>query len=475
MIPFSYLSPNNLAGALATLPKKWGQTELLAGGTDLLALLKDEIVTPSCLVNIKKISGLGKLECDSKVGLTAGCLVRLNTLATDSRVGKMYPVLCEAIGDAASPQIRNMATIGGNLCQRPRCWYFRNGYGLLALDANGNSLVLNGDNRYHAILGNSGPAYFVSPSTIVPVLVTLGAQVTIAGQAGKRTIPLESFYRIPQKEGEREHDLAPNEIVMQLRIPPISRGARMAYYEVRQKHGFDWPAATATVLLAMKGRKVATACVVLGHVAPVPWRAKEAEAMLVGKKIDEKVADAAAIAALQPARSLGQNGYKIPIARVALRRAILQAAGTPVPPPHPAGANEGECDPLPHHAQQHKNLGPIRPRSFGNDVPQTEQRQSHGQHASLSHPQMPTRMKSLHVLTHAVRFDRTSPDLCPALTWKGQFTPAEHDPTVPSGSDHQYWCVFTQTCVGPDNGLVEPHLCSKQGRRCYKDAVKRLR
>ena len=337
MNPFTYSSPTNLRSVLNLLGQQWGKTEILAGGTDLLSLLKDDIVTPSQLVNIKRVGTLQSLTIDAGKGLRAGCLVTLDELARDRRVARLYPALALAINDAASPQIRNMATIGGNLCQRPRCWYFRNGYGLLALDANGESLVLKGDNRYHSILGSAGPAYFVSPSTIAPVLVALGATIAIAGPKGSRSISLEEFYRIPQKPGEREHDLGPNEIVIGLKVPPPASGSSATYYEVRQKHGFDWPLATATVSFRKKHDGVTDASVVLGHVAPVPWRSKEAEAALNGKVIDEQVASDASNAALQPARSLGQNGYKIQIARAALKRAILEAAGVKVPSIHPRG------------------------------------------------------------------------------------------------------------------------------------------
>ena len=337
MNPFTYSSPTDLPSALALLGKQWGGTEILAGGTDLLALLKDDILAPSQLVNIKKVGELQSLIVDSNKGLQAGCLITLDELAREKRVVQLYPALAMALNDAASPQIRNMATLGGNLCQRPRCWYFRNGYGLLALDANGDSMVLNGDNRYHAILGNTGPAYFVSPSTIAPVLVALGASIDIAGPKGSRSIPLEKFYRIPLRQGEREHDLAPNEMVVRLRLPPPAAGSSTSYYEVRQKNGFDWPVATATVSFQKNRDSVTDASVVLGHVAPVPWRSKEAEAILVGKVIDELVASDASNAALQPARNLGQNGYKIQVARIALKRAILEAAGVKVPSVHPRG------------------------------------------------------------------------------------------------------------------------------------------
>jgi xanthine dehydrogenase YagS FAD-binding subunit len=333
---FTYTSPPALQSALHLLSKGSGKAALLAGGTDLLALLKDDIVAPAQLINIKGIQSLHTLKIDRRTGLRAGCLTRLNELAGNKQINALYPALAVALGDAASPQIRNMATLGGNLCQRPRCWYFRNGYGLLALDASGKSLVLKGDNRYHAILGNAGPAYFVSPSTIAPVLVALGATIEIAGPKGSRSIALEEFYRIPQKQGHLEHDLAADEIVAFVNLPPPSQNSSSAYYEVRQKHGFDWPAATATVSLITKQKKIVKASVVLGSVAPIPWRSKEAESALSGQAVNEELATAASQAALQAAHNLGQNGYKIQIARVALRRAILQAAGLPVPPPHPS-------------------------------------------------------------------------------------------------------------------------------------------
>ena len=336
MNAFTYTSPPALQSALQLLRKGSGKAALLAGGTDLLALMKDDIVAPSQLINIKGIRSLHTLKIDRRTGLRAGCLITLNELAGNKQLLSLYPALALALGDAASPQIRNMATLGGNLCQRPRCWYFRNGYGLLALDASGKSLVLKGDNRYHAILGNAGPAYFVSPSTIAPVLVALGATVEIAGPKGSRSIALEEFYRIPQKQGDPEHALGTDEIVAFVNLPPPGPNSSTAYYEVRQKHGFDWPAATATVSLVTKNKKIAKASVVLGSVAPIPWRSKEAESALGGQVVNEAVATAASGAALQAARNLGQNGYKIQIARVALRRAILQAAGLPVPPPHPS-------------------------------------------------------------------------------------------------------------------------------------------
>jgi len=322
---FTYTSPTNLPSALSLLAKSWGTTEVLAGGTDLLALLKDDVLAPSQLVNIKGIGSLHALKIDQKTGLHAGCLIKLDELASNQQIAKLYPALAMALGDAASPQIRNMATLGGNLCQRPRCWYFRNGYGLLALDANGESLVLKGDNRYHAILGNDGPAFFVSPSTLAPLFIALRATVRLVGPNGKREVPLEKFYLIPKSETEREHDLKPNEIVTEVVIPLLA-GAKAATYEVRHKEAMEWPLALASVVLNMKGKTVSSARVLMGHVAPIPWRSTEAEAALVGKSISEEVAQAAGNAAVAGAKSLGRNGYKIQVARVAVKRAIMAAA-----------------------------------------------------------------------------------------------------------------------------------------------------
>lgn len=326
MNSFQYASPRSVQDALSLLGPNWGPTEILAGGTDLIALMKDYVVIPRRLVNIKKIAGISAVKFTPQKELRVGALVTLDELAKHPLVTKHYPTLALAISDAASPQIRNRATLGGNLCQRPRCWYFRNGYGLLALDAKGQSLVLKGDNRYHAILGNDGPAYFVSPSTVAPTLIAYGATVVLQGSKGARQVLLENFYVTPTKEAQREHDLRPSELLIEIRIPPAS-DRTTSYYEVRQKHGFDWPLATATVAVTMANNKVRNPLVILSHVAPVPWRSKEAEAVLAGQSLTPAVAAAAAQAAIKPAKSLGQNAYKIPIARAAVERCILQAAG----------------------------------------------------------------------------------------------------------------------------------------------------
>ena len=325
MRPFEYVSPSTTKQAASLLGTTWGQTEILAGGTDLLALMKEDVIAPKRLVNLKEIKELRGVSANGS-GLRIGALTTLVEIAENSTVKDKCPALAEAVQEAASPQIRNMATLGGNLCQRPRCWYFRNGLGLLPKDESGKDLVDIGDNRYHAILGNDGAAKFVSPSTIVPVLIAYGAKIRLEGPKGKRELPLEKFYVIPKTEKDREHDLLPNEIVTEV-VVPSSEGWRVAHYEIRQKAAFDWPLAVAAVALKTDGANVQAARVVLGHVAPTPWLSSEAETALKGQNLSEQTAQKAAEAALSGAKPLRQNGYKVQLARVAVRRAILKAAG----------------------------------------------------------------------------------------------------------------------------------------------------
>jgi len=324
MRPFEYASPATKEQAVGLLGTNWGQAEVLAGGTDLLALMKDDVVRPKRLVNIKEITELRGVTSNAK-GLRIGALATLGDLADHADVILHYPALADAANEAASPQIRNLATVGGNLSQRPRCWYFRGGFGLFPKDASGKDLVSDGENRFHAILGNDGPAKFVSPSTIVPTLIAYGASLRIVGPKGTRELPLEKYFLIPKAENEREHDLRPNEIISEVMIPAPG-GLRTAHYEVRQKQAFDWPLVVAAVALKMNGTIIQAARVVMGYVAPVPWISPEAGQALVGKTISEDVAKAAADAALQDAKPLRHNVYKVQLARVAVKRAILKAA-----------------------------------------------------------------------------------------------------------------------------------------------------
>jgi xanthine dehydrogenase YagS FAD-binding subunit len=331
MRSFEYARPETAEQAVQLLaaPGHEARGSLpVAGGSDLLSLLKDGVMTPGRLVDLNGLGDLaGVIEGDDGA-LWLGALTRIEVLAKEPRIAERHPALATAFGHVAAPQIRNVGTLGGNLCQRPRCWYFRLGYGLLARGADGASMVEAGDDRYHAILGNDGPAYFVSPSTVAPLLVALGAEVEAVGPEGTRSFPLSDLYRTPSADGESELTLAAGEIVSRVRVPQTTGGApRQASYEVRQRRSLDWSLATAAVVLRLEGGRVARSRVVLGQVAPVPWPAPAAEAALLGREVDAAVAEKAAEQAVRGARALGRNGYKIQLAKTAVKRAVLAAAG----------------------------------------------------------------------------------------------------------------------------------------------------
>ena len=323
MRAFSYAQPGTTGEALKILNEHRGQVAVLAGGTDLLSLMKDSVVSPAVVVNVKAISELSGISRQGR-HLRIGATTTLTDLIEDSAVSSRYPSLVQAAEGVSSPQIRNMGTVGGDLCQRPRCWYFRCGFGLLARHE-GRSMVEDGDNRYHAILGN-GPAHFVSPSSLAPALIALGAEVEVSGPSGSRSVPLADFYRIPRSDGEKEYVLGENELLMEVRIP--LRESSNATYEVRQRQALDWPLAAAAVSLNMDGATVRSASVVLGHVAPVPWPSAAAAEVLKGRTLNADLARQAGEAATRGARALSRNGYKIELARVAAARAILRASET---------------------------------------------------------------------------------------------------------------------------------------------------
>jgi xanthine dehydrogenase YagS FAD-binding subunit len=299
---------------------------VLAGGTDLINLMKDYIESPKRVVNIKGIKELGGVRASGS-GLRIGALATFEDLLNTAAVRTQYPSIHTAVRGVASPQIRNMGTAAGDLCQRPRCWYYRTGNGLLAMKG-GKSLVVDGQNQYHAIFGG-GPAYFVSPSSLGPALIALGAKVKIASASGTRELPVEEFFVVPKSDGERETALKPGEIVTEILVPAAS-GSKNATYEVREREAVDWPLATASVALQMKGNSIGSARVVLGHVAPKPWVATEAESFLAGKTITDDVAEQAGAAAVKAAKPLSENAYKVQLAKTCVKRALLSAAGKQV-------------------------------------------------------------------------------------------------------------------------------------------------
>jgi xanthine dehydrogenase YagS FAD-binding subunit len=322
MNAFDFAAPTSVEDAVKLLGGQ--NTAALSGGTDLLSRIKDEVVSPARVIYLKDIKPLAGISGDAGNGLTIGAGTLLASIVGSKAIQDGYPALWQSTTEVGTPQIRNMATLGGNLLQRPRCWYFRAGNGLLGLK-DGKSLVREGDNRYHAIFMTDGDALYVNPSSLAVPLVALGATATVIGPTGERSVPVENLYRVPKTEQEGELTVAPGELLTKVTIPPAK--GKNASYEVRQKQAHDWPIVLASVNLTLEGDQVATARVVIYGVAPIPWRSATAEKSITGKSITMETAAAAGLAATEGAKPLSMNAYKVGLTRTAVKRAILAAAG----------------------------------------------------------------------------------------------------------------------------------------------------
>ena len=299
----------------------------IAGGQDLLTTMKDYTSRPVRLVNLKNIRGLNKITLNAR-GLTIGALVTLTELEEHAGVRKSFPGLAEAALSIATPQIRNLGTVGGNLCQRPRCWYFRLEEVICFKKGGNECYAASGENKYNAIFGG-GPSFIVHPSDLAPVLVALGATVTVMGSAGKRVIPLDKFFTLPSEGNiRRENVLKNEEIITEIYVPSSPLAARSTYLKFKERESLDFALASAAVAVRLApNRTVAEARIVLGGVAPIPWRVPEAEKFLVGKELKPDVLAETGKIALAGAQPLEKNAYKVPLAHTLVRRALARAGG----------------------------------------------------------------------------------------------------------------------------------------------------
>ena len=323
---FQLFRPTTAEAAVGLLENRWGTTELLAGGTDLIDLQKEYVAQPTRVVSLSQVGGMSAIAVADKT-VTIGAGVKLADIAANSVLKQNFPALSAAAGEIAGPQIRNMATLGGNLCQRNRCWYFRDEHTNCILKGGERCLALDGENRYHAIFTQNHRCVIVHPSTLAPVLIALGASAEILGPNGRRTTELAKLYRPPTGPATREHSVASNEVLMSVTIPRAN--LNNAHYEVRQKQSSDWPLVQAAVAFqGGRGGQNATAVkIVLGHVAPTPLISEAAANALNNGPVTEARAVAAARAAVQGAKPLSQNAYKVRLTEVAVKRAILLAGG----------------------------------------------------------------------------------------------------------------------------------------------------
>lgn len=324
MNKFTFVDCNTVEEALGQL----GDGAMVkAGGIDLLDLMKEGIVAPPKLVNIRNIDGLRGIKM-TKDGLQLGSLSTLSEIAAHPEIQRSYAALADAAGHAATPQVRNMATLGGNITQRPRCWYFRSSdfdckkKGGTSDDCHAHE----GENQYHAIM-NNGTCAMVHPSSTAVPLLAMNAQVQLVSKRGKRLVSMSDFYVAPEKSLINETILEPGELITGIFVPTPEPGTRSAYQKYGEKESFDWPLADAGVVLVMDGMRCNKAAIVLGVAAPTPIRAKAAETILAGKTIDESLARTAAKAAMESATPLSKNAFKTQLFQTAIYRTVLLAAG----------------------------------------------------------------------------------------------------------------------------------------------------
>lgn len=320
---FSYSRPSSLKEAASLLGRERGKVVLLAGGTDLLGEMKDNLRAPERLVAIKHLRELQGIR-PGRTGLRIGAATLLADIADSAAVREQAPLLAMAAEKVGTPQIRNMATIGGNLCQRPRCWYYRNNYPCFKHGGN-VCFSATGENEYHAIL-EAGPSYIVHPSDTAPALVALGATVRISTGGRERDVPIEKFFVSPRQDPTRENILQPTEMLTELGVPAAPRGSKAIYVKEMVREVWDFALCSVAAMVTTKDGVVADARIVLGGVAPFPYRAIKAEAALKGRRLDELSAAAAGIAAVEGARPLAKNGYKVPLTQAVVKRALMSLA-----------------------------------------------------------------------------------------------------------------------------------------------------
>jgi len=317
-------SVEQAAGLLAA-PGANGHAVAKAGGIDLLDLMKEGIVRPGRIVNLKSIGGLDGITVGPEGGLALGALVTLARIESAAEVRGRFPALAAAAGHASTPQVRNVATIGGNLLQRPRCWYFRSQL-FHREGVNVGDAIRDGENQYHAIFDNRETA-MVHASTPATALVAYGAEVQLTSANGqRRTVPLKDFLLPPDIRRDRDTVIEPGEVLTHVIVPAPAPNTRAAYHKQTERDSYDWPICDVAVVLQMDGDTVAAASIVTGWVAPTPRRAVESERMLVGKALTEELARKAAAAAVAGATPLSRNGYKVALLEAVVRRTIMAAA-----------------------------------------------------------------------------------------------------------------------------------------------------
>ncbi|MFO7605233.1 MAG: xanthine dehydrogenase family protein subunit M [Desulfurivibrionaceae bacterium] len=329
MLPkFSYVRPDKLAQAVKHL--ETDKAVIHAGGTDLLGCLRERIMDGDLLVSLGGLKGLAGIKETADGGLSIGALTTITEVSENRLVRDKYPGLAQGAAEVASPQLRNQGTLGGNLCQKPRCWYFRGEFDCLRKGGD-RCFALKGENQFHAIFGHDKICAITHPSDTAPVLVALNASVSVVGPTGKRTIAVEDLHVSPADDVRAETVLKRGEIITRITIPPQAPNHYSSYRKIRARRSWDFALAGAALAFAMDGDRVSRANVVLSGAAPVPWRSTAMEEVLNGSTLTDETISRAARAAVAGARPLGGNQYKVEMFRGMLEEELRKVGnGGPV-------------------------------------------------------------------------------------------------------------------------------------------------
>lgn len=314
---FSYIQPKSIEEAV-----KFGDTaRLYAGGTDLIGLLKDDIIQTDKVIDLKNLKGLDKIEDKGSKGIEIGPLVKIVELIENKTIQEKYPLLVQTAKEISSPQLRNMGTVGGNICQRPRCWYFRGDFDCIRKGGD-TCFAVSGENKYHCIIGG-GPCFIVHPSDLAVALLALDAKIEITSKDGRNTLPANDFFILPDEDATKENILKPGEVVTKIIVPQQSKEIKTAYIKLKERASWDFTVVSVAAILETDGKTIKKGKLAFGGIAPRPWMDEEINKKLAGLKTDEASADAFISSLFTEAEPMEKNEYKVILARNLVKRIIV--------------------------------------------------------------------------------------------------------------------------------------------------------
>jgi len=321
---FKYLNPKDLKEASSQLGANWKTSLPFAGGSDLLGLMKDSIESPKQLINLKSLPQMDKIEYRSDKGLTIGALTTITEIAEHSDIKSKYPILAQAAKEVASPQLRNVGTIGGNICQRPRCWYYRGEFDCLRKGGD-ICFAVDGKNKFHCIVGG-GPCFIVHPSDIAVALLALEAKLTVFSNGKTKQVSIDKFFVIPEQDALRENILKPGEIVFDIKIPDLKSNKISTYHKMKERGAWDFAVVSVGAVAEKSGNTIKNGRITLGGVAPIPWLEKDVSNKLKNFKVTEDNLSELTNSVLSDAEPLEMNEFKLYLAKNMIKKVLRELA-----------------------------------------------------------------------------------------------------------------------------------------------------